>query len=73
MLIKDWDETECLDTEVSNGPIVPALNDIRVCTIDGTIIDKENPKFSGSNLRQCQFIHHKRHLDYTGIQSEPSW
>jgi hypothetical protein len=26
-------------------------------------IDRENPKYSGENLSQCYFFHHKSHID----------
>jgi hypothetical protein len=25
--------------------------------------DKEKPKYSGKNLSQCHFVHHKYHMD----------
>jgi hypothetical protein len=33
-------------------------------------IDREKPKYSRKNLSQCQFVHHKSHMDWPGI--EPS-
>jgi hypothetical protein len=26
-------------------------------------IDRGNPKYSGKNLSQCYFVHHKSHMD----------
>jgi hypothetical protein len=26
-------------------------------------IDREKPKYSGKNLSQCHFVHHKSHMD----------
>jgi hypothetical protein len=26
-------------------------------------IDREKPKYSGKNLYQCHFVHHKSHMD----------
>jgi hypothetical protein len=34
-------------------------------------IDKENPKYSKKNLSQCHFVHHKYHMDRTGIEPGP--
>jgi hypothetical protein len=31
-------------------------------------IDRGKPKYSGKNLSQCHFVHHKSHLDRTGIE-----
>jgi hypothetical protein len=34
-------------------------------------IDRGKPKYSYKNLSQCHFIHHKSHMDWTGIESPP--
>jgi hypothetical protein len=31
-------------------------------------IDKEKPKYSGKNLSQYHFVHHKSHMDRPGIE-----
>jgi hypothetical protein len=35
-------------------------------------IDRIKPKYSGKNLYQCQFVHHKSHMDRPGIDPEPA-
>jgi hypothetical protein len=34
-------------------------------------IDRGKPKYSGKNLSQCHFVHHKYHMDWPGIEPEP--
>jgi hypothetical protein len=34
-------------------------------------IDREKPKYSGKNLSQCHFFHHKSHKDLSGIEPVP--
>jgi hypothetical protein len=38
-------------------------------------IDRGKPKYSGKNLYQCQFVHHKSHMDWPGIfePEPPRW
>jgi hypothetical protein len=37
-------------------------------------IDTEKPKYSGKNLSQYHYVHHKSHMDWPGIQSAlPQW
>jgi hypothetical protein len=37
-------------------------------------IDRENPKYSGINLSQCLFVHHKSHMDRPEIEPGlPRW
>jgi hypothetical protein len=34
----------------------------------------KNPKYSGENLSQCHFIHHKYHMNWPGIEpGPPQW
>jgi hypothetical protein len=33
--------------------------------------DRENPKNSEKNLSQCQFVHHKSQIDWTGRETGP--
>jgi hypothetical protein len=35
--------------------------------------DRRKPKYSGKNLSQCHFIHHKYHMDWAGIEPGPPW
>jgi hypothetical protein len=34
-------------------------------------MDRGKPKYSGENLSQCYFAHHKSHMDWPGIEQEP--
>jgi uncharacterized membrane protein len=34
-------------------------------------IDRRKPKNSGKNVSQCHFVHHKSHMDWTGIEPGP--
>jgi hypothetical protein len=37
-------------------------------------IDRGKPKYSGKNLSQYHFVHHKYHMDRPGIESWcPRW
>jgi hypothetical protein len=37
-------------------------------------IDRGKPKYSGKNRSQCNFVHHKSHMDWHGIESgSPRW
>jgi hypothetical protein len=33
--------------------------------------NRGKPKYSGKNLSQCHFVHHKSHKDRRGIESGP--
>jgi hypothetical protein len=35
-------------------------------------IDRGKPKYSGKNLSHCHFVHYKSHIDWPGIEPEPS-
>ena len=32
-------------------------------------IDRAKPKYSGKNLSQCHFVHHKSHMDWTRVSA----
>jgi hypothetical protein len=34
-------------------------------------IDRIKPKYSGENLSQCQFVHHKSYMDWPGFEPGP--
>jgi hypothetical protein len=37
-------------------------------------IDRGKPKYTGKNLSQCQFVHHKSHMNWPGIETGlPRW
>jgi hypothetical protein len=37
-------------------------------------IDRGKPKYSGKNLSQFHFVHHKSHMDLPGIEpGPPGW
>jgi hypothetical protein len=62
------DETESLGTESTNGPVVPVPNVRRAWSVCIMTVDSGKPVSFQKNLRHCQFIHHKSHVNNPGTE-----
>jgi hypothetical protein len=50
--------------------VQPCDEDDEVFHFNGALVEW-NSKYSDKNLSQCHFVHHKSHMDWTGIESGP--
>jgi hypothetical protein len=51
--------------------MISAFSFVRVMEHRWNKIYRGKPKYSGKNLTQCNFVHHKPHVDRPGIELGP--